>query len=268
MIFILLLIPLLSFADIPYHWSSAISISDKHEFYQNNEIIKKPANSWQTLFGVVYPDGQINLQKDCVFYRVPGSEDGELKIKKIDVEESCETKIESPGDISIKNLRALQFEITEKNIALLLTQSDYRVLQWNFSRLNNLKKAEVRESLSSSEFKASKILFLAPVDVKAGNVRAKRDDKLCHAVSDDCEVMSPSTCHECSEGWFEAPNGCMIGPKYCGFKSCGGKNQPACRRGIKYQRKRKKFECRRDSSFAYCSSGHTIQCVGAEAWCR
>lgn len=268
MIFFFLLLPLLSFANIPHHWSSAVSITDRHEFYQNNQIIDKPANSWQTLFGVVYPDGHLHPQKDCVYYRVPGNERGELKIKKTSVEESCEAGLGAPGDLSVKNLRGLQFEVTEDNIALLLTKADYRVHQWSAPRLNKFKKEKVRESLSSAGFKAPKILFLAPIDSTTRSVMVKRDDRLCHAVSDDCEVLSPSTCHECSEGWFEAPNGCMVGPKYCGLKSCGGKNQPACRRGIKYQRKRKKFECRSDSSFAYCSSGHTIQCVGAEAWCR
>lgn len=260
MILMLLLIPLLSFANIPHHWSSAISISDRHEFYQNNEIISRPANSWQTLFGVVYPDGELNLQKDCVYYRVPGNERGELKVKRTSIEKSCESGVETLGDFSIKDLRALQFEITEKNIALFLTQQDYRVQSWNFLRMNHTESKEMR--------KISKMLFLASVDPLESNKIVKHVDKLCHAVSDDCEVMSPSTCHECSEGWFEAPNGCMVGPKYCGLKSCGGKNQPACRRGIKYQRKRKKFECRTDTSFAYCSTGHTIQCIGAEAWCR
>ena len=260
MILILMLIPFLSLANVPHHWSTAISITERHEFYQNNEIISRPANSWQILFGVVYPDGGLNLQKDCLYFRVPGNERGELKIKRTSVEESCESGLETLGDFSIKDLRALQFEITDKNIALILTQSDYRIQNWNFPRMNQLHEKEIRKN--------PKMLFLASINSVEGNVIVKRDDKLCHAVSDDCEIMSPSTCHECSEGWFEAPNGCMVGPKYCGLKSCGGKNQPACRRGIKYQRKRKKFECRSDTSFAYCSPGHTIQCVGAEAWCR
>lgn len=81
---------------------------------------------------------------------------GELKIKKTSVEESCEAGLGAPGDLSVKNLRGLQFEVTEDNIALLLTKADYRVHQWSAPRLNKFKKEKVRESLSSAGFKALK----------------------------------------------------------------------------------------------------------------
>lgn len=55
------------FASQPAHWTNLFEVSDRHEFYENHESIIKPRDSWQTLFGLVYIDREIQRIKDCVF---------------------------------------------------------------------------------------------------------------------------------------------------------------------------------------------------------
>lgn len=265
---LLLLIPLLSFASPPTHWSTVTSVTERHEFYKNNEVILRPTDTWQTLFAVIYPDRSLNQQKDCIYYRVPGNESGILKVTNVSLEKLCDTALEEKPALELRDLKALQFAVTDNDISLYITRSDYRITNWSFPLMNKFSHVKPRETLSSAEFKASKMIFLAPLTTLEESPVLSMDEKKCHVINDDCEEISASTCHLCSQGWYEAPNGCPQGPKYCGLKGCGGKNQPACRRGMKYQRMRKKFECREDTSFAYCNPGLMIQCVGAEAWCR
>jgi hypothetical protein len=268
MILMLLLLPLLSFANPPAHWSAVTSISDRHEFYKNNEVILKPADTWQTLFAVIYPDRSLNLNKDCIYYRVPGSVSGVFKVVKVAKDRPCDKAVEEKPILELKDLKALQFAITDNEMSFYITQSDYRVSNWTFPLTSKPAEIKPKEALSSAEYKASKMIFLAPFSAPEGTPNLPSEEKKCHDINDDCSEISVSSCHLCSQGWYEAPNGCPQGPKYCGLKGCGGKNQPACRRGMKYQRMRKKFECRLDPSFAYCNPDLSIQCVGAEAWCR
>lgn len=254
-------------------WMTALEVVEKHEFYQNNEVILKPKGSWQTLFAVIYTDGQLRRKKDCVYYRVPSEEPGILKIKTIDSKGSCEEHLFQPGDEEISGLKSLQYSITDQDISLYLTHQKFKIERWNVPLLNIHKRPSPRPLLSSAEYRSPKMIFLSPSnkDLKTElpkKIGLLQDNEKCHHISDDCKELAPSRCHECPEGWSEIPNGCPVGPKVCGVHRCGLKHQPACRRGLKYQRKdEKKFDCRIDNGFAYCSKGHSIQCQGSEAWC-
>ncbi len=270
MIYLLLIFSSLLQAEVPLYWTSAFSIEERHEFYKDNEIIASPKNAWQVLFGVVYPDSRLNLHKDCVLYRVPGDELGMLKIKKISQSQSCESILFNDGDVTWKEIKSLQFSTANHTIQLNMTMPKYKAESWNVKLVNLSQKKPPHTELSSAEYKSPKMILLAP-----GTELAKfapkfklKDGDLCHKVSDDC-IAEASNCGDCSNGWYEAPNGCMTGPKYCGSQECGKKNATACRRGMKFQRSVKKFGCRDgDISFAYCSPGLRMQCIGTEAWCR
>jgi len=265
------LMPLFAFAQKPpVHWSSALKITERHEFYQNNEVLSKPKGAWQTLFAIVYPDASLNLFKDCVFYKVPGDGPGILKIKSMDVSDSCENYQEKSGNTEIQNLKALQFSLGDSEIILNFTLPDFRNTRWRIPLVNDFTKSSPRMLMSSAEFKAPKLILLATKKeiTSTSHVPKKEDKSLCHDVREDCQEVSPSTCGQCPNGWYEAPNGCPQGPKFCGVMECGLKNAPACRRGMRFQRERKKFSCRVDSSFAFCAPGLSIQCLGDQAWCR
>lgn len=258
-----------AFAQTPVHWNHILEVADKHEFYQNHENITKPKESWQTLFSLVYIDSDLSRIKDCVFYKVPGKETGTLKIKTIPAGESCDSQLLNPGDREIQNIKNLQFAIYEKEVSLNLGLQDFKTQKWEASLQSSFKKPEPSMNMSSARFKSPDIIFLAPKSsLKVNKESFLKDKTLCHDVNEECQEVSPSRCSQCERDWYEVPNGCATGPKYCGTYRCGNKGEPACRRGIKWQKKEEKSDCRTDSSFAYCSKGVQVVCEGQKAFCR
>jgi len=267
MAWILLILSALTFAKAPTRWNATTEIVEKHEFYQNNEVISKPKNSWEIIFAFIYPDTSLNLHKDCVYYKVPGDGAGILKVKISKPEIPCEKFRYDPGDIEVRDLKSFQFTISKTSVYFHLTYTNFKSDRWDMFLMNNFTAPEIQYSLSSAKLQSPEIIMVASGGEKN---EAKENLKgICHDIAEDCSEKLPSVCHKCSEGWFEIPNGCAIGPKFCGVQECGGKNRPACRRGMKYQRNKKtKFVCSEDSSFAYCSKGFSVECEGALAYCR
>lgn len=267
----LLLLFLTSFtgASEPSHWSYMLKIGDRHEFYRNHQLIEKPQDAWQLLFSLHYVDRNLQKLKDCVFYRVPGTEPGILKITTLSVSSSCEEKLLSPGQMEIKDVKALQFKISDTEVEIDFSLADFTTRKWQAKIQTPLNKPEATLHHSSAVFKSPKIILIAPergIEVKKISSFLS-NGSLCHDVNDDCEERSPSKCSDCSGGWFEVPNGCPVGPKYCGSLDCGKKGRPACRRGMKWQRSEAEFDCRVNASFAYCSEGSVV-CEGKKAFCR
>lgn len=270
MFFILIFLASFVHAIEPAHWSYVQKIEERHEFYKNDELIDKPSNSWQLLLALVYVDEKFQAMKDCLFYKVPGEENGILKIITLPVSISCELKTLEQGDKEVSEIKSLQFAVNEEEVELMFTLSDYRSETWKAKLLSPYKKYRPKTSLSSGEFKSSPILFLAPeIEKKITPPKTFSSGEICHRINDDCEEISPSVCSQCPQGWYEVPNGCSQGPKYCGRLNCGKKNTPACRRGMKWQRKEiSEYDCRTNSSFAYCSNGLKVVCEGKNAFCR
>ena len=270
MILILSLVMQFALADAPLHWNQMNEIQDRHEFYKNNEMVVKPKDSWQTLFSVVYTDVDLVKTKDCVFFRVPGANQGSLKIKTISGEANCEKFLLEPGDKSWDEIKSLQFSTDNEKLTLDMTFPQYQNEKWLIDLQNKFERPEAKMHLSSADYKNSKIIFLSPKQLLSGkkeipNLKAKT---VCHEINDECEELKPSVCSQCADGWYEIPNGCVQGPKYCGRVECGERNAPACRRGMVWQREDKIFDCRTDASFAYCSKGLSVQCQGRQAFCR
>lgn len=258
------------FADEPDHWSYILGIQEKHEFYQNDEKIVRPKDAWQLLFSLNYIDSKLKNLKDCVFYKVPGMESGTLKIKTISFLDKCESYLISPGDKEIIGIKHLYFSVMDDSVKVSFSKNDFKEYLWEakVQRTNHSMKSKLH--LSSADFKNPKIIFLSP-EIKLIKLRTAQfldKDKICHDINDDCMEVTPSNCFLCKDGWYEIPNGCPIGPKYCGPHICGSKNRPACRRGMKWQNKESENDCRTDSSFAYCSKGLSVYCEGRKAFCR
>jgi hypothetical protein len=255
----------------PTYWSHLLEVTERHEFYQNHEALIKPKDSWQHLFSLVYIDSDVNRLKDCVFYKVPGQESGILKIKTITASENCEKHLLLPSENEVAAIKSLSFALLDSGLNLDITFDDFRSEKWQAKVQSSFTKPVPKMSMSSAEFKTPPIIFLAPKSsAKALPKKAfLKNGSVCHAINEDCAEVSPIQCDQCSEGWYEIPNGCTHGPKYCGRLECGGKDQPACRRGMRWQKKDEvTYECRMDSSFAYCSKGFTVQCDGKKAYCR
>lgn len=258
-------------ADPTWKWSNAIKIVEKHEFYVNNEILLKPKDSWQTLFAVLYKDSNLKTFKDCIFYRIPGQEKGILKIKTIGAEKKCADQLYLQGDQEWKNLRGVQFSIQDNFLSISLTNQQFQIEKWDVPLFNSFENPKVKTLMSSAEYRSPRMIFLTPhkSDLKILPQLAVPlpNNKICHDISENCEQKTPSVCSQCAGGWYEIPNGCAQGPKYCGIQECGLKHQPACRRGMKYQRVDTKYSCRDDHSFAYCARGLDVQCQGNLPYC-
>lgn len=257
-------------ADAPHYWNQLTEIKDRHEFYANNENIVKPKDSWQTLFSVAYTDRELHQMKDCVFYRVPGVEAGMLKIKTVSALESCDKHILEPGEKDWSGIKSLQFSTSADSLHLSMSLPEYRSEKWALEIQNKFVKPAPKMHSSSVDAKAPRMIYLAPKKDLPFKFEATilKAGTLCHDINEDCEEVRPSICSQCPEGWYEIPNGCSKGPKYCGRQVCGLKNQPACRRGMEWQRSEGPFECRVDSSFAYCAKGLQVHCEGKLAYCR
>ncbi len=257
-------------ADVPTHWSHIYEIHDQHEFYQNDEVIVRPKDSWQTLFSLNYIDREFNGAKDCVYYRVPGIDLGKIKIKTIHSNERCDDFILKNGEKEISAIKSLKYSVQGRGIDLTFIKDGNKTETWVIQLNKKNQKPLNLFGLSSADFKGAKYIFLAPKTHLKSSSRETflKVGTLCLEVNDDCEINSPSQCHRCENGWYEIPNGCAHGPKYCGQLKCGDKNQPACRRGMKWQKSNDDFDCRSNSSFAYCSKGLSIQCEGRKAFCR
>lgn len=270
MIFIFLLTSILAFAEAPVHWAHILEVKDKHEFYKNHETIIKPQDSWQTLFSLVYVDRDLKRLKDCVFYRVPGKEPGALKIKTMSSGEKCDDQILNPGDVELRGVKTLQFSVYDRKINIDLSLENFKIQSWEATLQGAFVKPMAGMGMSSAEYKSPKTIYLAPkTGIKTNNEETFLKDKaLCHDINETCQEVAKSECSRCAGGWYEIPNGCANGPKYCGTLNCGSKNQPACRRGMKWQRSEKDEDCRMDSSFAYCSGGLKVTCEGQKAFCR
>lgn len=268
---LLLLMSLSTLANPSWKWSHAIGVVEKHEFYTNNEIIIKPKDSWQTLFAVLYRDSQMKTFKDCVFYYVPGVESGRLKMKTISSEGRCEDYLFQDGDKEWKDLKAIQFSFQNNFLSLSITNQQFQIERWDVPLFNVYKNPRPKGLMSSAEYRSSGIISLTPYHRQSESRLQKpvalKDKENCHNVSEDCVEKSPSQCTQCEYGWFEIPNGCPQGPKYCGSNTCGTKNKPACRRGMKYQMKETQLSCREDHSFAFCAKGLRIQCQGNLPYC-
>jgi hypothetical protein len=266
----LLLIVTSAFAKAPIHWSYVLDVSDQHEFYKSGELITHPKDAWQSLFALFYVDRNLNPLKDCVFYRVPGESSGILKIKTIQREEKCEDFLLKTGDRELRNLKSLQFIISDETVKLSFSGTDFKAQSWEALVHGKTHAKKPQQNLSSAEFKAPKLIYLAPVSSLLSLKKGVplKENILCHDINEDCQEVSPPRCGLCVSGWYEIPNGCSQGPKYCGTLQCGEKNAPACRRGMKWQRKESEFDCRTDSSFAYCKKGLSIECEGRKAFCR
>lgn len=246
----------------PQHWGAAIEIIDKHEFYEEGKPILSPAETWQTLFSVTYVTQDLKKIKDCVMYRVPGhAAPGVLKIASVALTQDCGKKYFEPGDREITDVKELAFKFSTDGVVLSFSLPRYVELKWDISLIHP-KLNEPKMQMSSAEYKAGKVILLASSKKhfdKGDSIEGK-----CHDIDDLCQEISPSRCSLCPEGWYEIPNGCPTGPKFCGIDRCGGKDRPACRRGTQEPR----TECRIDSSFAYCHPGLTVQCEGSLAYCR
>lgn len=243
---------------IPDALISRYELIETHEFYRDNELIQRPLESWQTIAAFSSVNTDLSLSKVCLKYFLKDKDNGIFRVEKVSVNQNCSDS----GKIlkEFENLRGLQFQRTPV-FKLTFTHQDFTTTEW---KLDLRKKAETKLLETPDRYLDETVLFLS--EGKSGE-KLLADGTQCLKVQDDCIVVGESTCHQCENGFLEAPNGCSTGPQYCLKGPCGMKGSPACRRGIKFLKKRV-LDCRTDTSFAFCLRGSTPVCQGQEVWCH
>src|SRR5690606_4039156 len=144
------------------HWDYLLELSNRHEFYKENELIVKPQDSWQSMFEFIYIDQNFKYLKDCVYFRVPGKALGELKVKTLAREEKCQDFLLSPGDQEWKNIKTFQFTSGSNKLVFDLGFQDFRSEIWEIRFQNKPRKTVAEMNMSSAEFKANTVFLLAP----------------------------------------------------------------------------------------------------------
>jgi len=262
---LLLFFPLTSFSMLPAYWNSLLRIEDKHEFYRENQVIKKPIETWQLLFSIVYPGADATLLKDCVFYYVPKKDEGKIKIKSIQVDEKCEKYLFEKGDLIHQSIKSLQYSFSPE-LNFFITKKDFKTLNWKAFKTLMPEIISPKPLLSSAEFQSGKLMLLSPKKGFSRQDFFKKKNEICHKIDDDCNEVSPPDCELCEDGWYEIPNGCSRSPKYCGIHFCGQKDRPACSKGTAYLSG--KVDCAIDNSFAFCQEGLKVSCENGKVFCR
>lgn len=230
-----------------------------HEFYQDNELITKPLDAWQTIASFSVSNRDLSLSKICLNYRPASGAQGVFRVEIMELSKSCA----SAGKIiyQIDNLFGVQFQRGE-NFRIVFSHQDYSMSSWIIKSVSKKRKLELLDTPDKAW--GESVLFLSEASSPQPLLA---DGSRCLTVLDDCTVKGPSTCHQCENGSLEAPNGCLIAPRYCSSAECGTKGNPACRRGVKFLKQRV-LDCRRDSSFAFCAGEATVGCQGQEVWCH
>lgn len=230
-----------------------------HEFYQDNELITKPLDAWQTIVSFSVSNSDLSLSQVCLKYRPAVEAQGVFRVEKMDLMKNCDES----GKIiyELNSLHGIQFE-RGSDFKIVFTHKDFSMSSWVIKTLEIKRNLELLDSPDKAW--GETVLFLtedsAPSALLADGVQ-------CLKVLDDCTIIGVSTCHQCQNGSLEAPNGCLIAPRYCSSFECGTKGNPACRRGVKVFKQRV-LDCRKDSGFAFCSGEATPTCQGSEVWCH
>jgi len=126
-------------------WMAGIRIEDRHEGYNSGEMLKKPAGTWQLLLSIVLP----NDEKDCLFVRIPEKNDGEIKVVTVDAATECKSAQQTMARISLKQLKAIQYQLDGQHLKIWPTDLSGRVQKWQ-TKLLNIERPLVPELHHSS----------------------------------------------------------------------------------------------------------------------
>lgn len=266
----------------PVNWGDLIAIQEKHDFLLPHKSFEATPDTWQTLFSLKSYNDQLQILKDCIYYKVPGKKKGKLLILSINKNMSCNDFLfknissnkflsSSKKKIVFTHLVDLQFSLNQKKLVLNLHFSNFSTvkIEGHFIPKMNLEKNLLKKPqfLSSTSFSKQSVVLVTRKKVHH-EIRKLENGVLCHDVSSDCKEKSLHRCYQCQNGFIEIPNGCLNAPKVCGEMECGQKNSPACPRGLSWNQANVPTDCRIDHSFAFCEEGLQVTCEGEKAYCR
>ncbi len=259
----LLIVSLSVFASdvtLAQYWLTGIRVVEVNSNYPALAPITKPKSTQQKLFAVLRAASlEEGIQKDCVFYQIPGDKAGELRVTTVGYQESCDP--EARIIYRIDEIKELQYSIEGTQVSFWVTMmnSATRVIQVSLLNATQAKSAKLYESSGQRG-----VFYLAPNTPLAGQPKPLLIGELSDEYPKHPCSFEAGTCQFCRYGVYRI----NTGEYFCGIDRCGQKNQPACIRGERWQRSREKFSCRADNSHVICSPGLVIDCEGERAICR
>jgi hypothetical protein len=240
-----------------------ISCSPSKDFSQDEFILSMEAgtniggsltgqselHSWGVAGSVEYLLGvDFVNSRSCLFYKVSDKSDGELYGVMTKDGVDCQNVINDSPVFSIGKIRSMSVKKNNSTFNFYYTLENFKEDQFSFTQ----KKYIGMEFLINQGSQKQKLA----------------DGVVCSHFDVDCNEIVKSNCDSCENAWYEIYNGCKLGgKKICGAITCGSRGNPACLRGITYQRKRVDYKCREDDSFVFCAKGLKINCQGEEAYC-
>ncbi len=267
----------------------AVSVEGVFPNTNKDTEIKSPPNTWIRIFQALVMDESGSKTYHCLYYRVPGKENGILR--HINSKESCNENYQD-GEIrdwtGISGLKVWKpnferkiFEKVLKPGRFYLTGKGEREDFFFEIPLFNLKverKLE-RHSTAFSSNMLSGLFVSKKRDLKSKVNHEKflgkfednyRDGTaiVCQEFSKDCKETTPFNCNNCRFGWYSAVGISTCGGQYtrfCGVNKCGQRGMPACPRGLD-SAKRMELDnvmlCYDGSPLGYCETGLKTVCDG------
>lgn len=225
-------------------WLGRVKVDEVHQGYRANEAVLAPAGTWQTLFAVV-----LSKEKHCVHAKVPvKSKRGELRIVVVPLNQTCLGSWESAAMWERRDLRSLQFFAAQAELRLAWTGEDGRVQSLS-SRLPDIRG-----------------VFFYPPNSTSHDIGIKLVGEINDVFPANPCTFTEGTCQLCRYGVYRVKG---AEPEfYCGIDRCGEANQPACQRGIRWQKSRGPFSCRGQNDHVFCDQGLRVECQGEVALCR
>lgn len=232
--------------DLSQQWMGRANVTHRHTGYKDGETLKAPQGTWQTLFTVV-----LGTELHCVHARIPtkSHNDGELKIVRIKLDGECSKSWEQPSIWDQKEVRSIQFLVTENEIKIWWSDKEGRI-----------------QSFSSKTPDMKGVFFYPPGKKYTENIKIKMLGEVNDVYPSNPCSFKQGTCELCKFGVYRVAR--SESEFFCGIDRCGEKNMPACSRGTRWQRNREAFSCRGNNEHAFCDMGLRIECLGEVALCR
>jgi hypothetical protein len=217
-------------------WQSAVHIN----FDRNSlgKVFKPKDEKTVMLFSAILFVSDKLAQKECVYIR--GDQNRlELLSRTINIMDDC-------ADEELVSLASGFFNIQ-------VTESELRIDKEKFP----FKTQSLDSDILFTTIKDSKVRPLQPGDV-------------CQKVSVDC-LPEINLCFFCPSKsiHYRVASNCQKNyiRKYCGYRICGEKGNPACIRGRKASEFYEHY-CINDSPLGFCKPGLRVVCEDGELWCR
>lgn len=234
----------LAHGQVPFdRWATAVDFVDRHPSLLSGARIAAPAGTWQTLFGVLLPGRSVDkFHRHCVHLRVPTKRDGILRVTLVGAEEDCVGNWEGNK----------VWEATGIDDVRASLEGGQAQLSWS--------DPAVRQVRARTQAVAGAFLFSPESDpaVPAPSGELWEDGRECS--------LPEGSCRRCRNGFARVVGESMS--YRCGIDRCGEAGQPACPRGVRWQKSRGPFSCRGNHEHVFCARGLRVECQGAEAHCR